>query len=49
VKQYRSALGLGYTKGLAQLFEAAGIRLPFDSELVKDLMKLVSMYLELAA
>ena len=48
VKQYRSALGLGYTKGLAQLFQAAGIRLPFDSELVKDLMKLVSQHLELA-
>ena len=49
VQQYRQALGLGYTKGLAELFSAAGIRLPFDAELVKDLMKLVSQHLELAA
>jgi oligoendopeptidase F len=47
VKQYRHALGLGYTKGLAGLFAAAGIKLPFDAQLVKDLMNFVSTKLEL--
>jgi oligoendopeptidase F len=49
VKQYRHALGLGYTKGLADLFKAAGIELPFDPQVVKGLMAFVSKHLELAA
>ncbi len=47
VQKYRQALGLGNSKGLAELFEAAGIKLPFDPELVKDLIQLVSAHLEL--
>jgi oligoendopeptidase F len=47
VQQYLQALGLGYTKGLADLFSAAGIKLPFDAQLVKGLMQLVSAHLEL--
>ncbi len=47
VKQYRQALGLGYTKGLADLFDAAGIKLPFDAQVVKGLMNFVSKHLEL--
>jgi oligoendopeptidase F len=47
VQQYRHALGLGYTKGLAQLFAAAGIKLPFDAPVVKGLMTFVSKHLEL--
>jgi oligoendopeptidase F len=47
VQQYRHALGLGYTKGLAQLFAAAGIKLPFDAQVVKGLMTFVSKHLEL--
>ncbi len=42
VQQYRHALGLGNTKGLAELFAAAGIKLPFDAQLVKGLMTFVS-------
>lgn len=44
---YRHALGLGYTKGLAELFAAAGIKLPFDAEVVRELMNFVSKHLEL--
>jgi oligoendopeptidase F len=47
VQQYRHALGLGYTEGLANLFSAAGIQLPFDEKVVKDVMELVSAHLEL--
>jgi oligoendopeptidase F len=47
VKQYRHALGLGYTKGLADLFAAAGIKLPFDAQVVTGLMNFVSKHLEL--
>jgi oligoendopeptidase F len=47
VKKYRQALGLGNSKSLAELFQAAGIKLPFDSELVKDLMQLLTSHLEL--
>jgi oligoendopeptidase F len=48
IQQYRHALGLGYTKGLADLFHAAGIALPFDENVVKGLMTFVSQQLELA-
>ncbi len=47
IQQYRHALGLGYTKGLADLFAAAGIKLPFDAQVVKELMNFVSKQLEL--
>ncbi len=47
VQQYRHALGLGYTKGLADLFAAAGIKMPFDPQVVKELMNFVSKHLEL--
>jgi oligoendopeptidase F len=48
IQQYRHALGLGYTKGLADLFHAAGIAMPFDENVVKGLMTFVSQQLELA-
>jgi oligoendopeptidase F len=47
MQQYRRALGLGYTKGLAELFTAAGIKLPFDPQVVQGLMGFVSQHLEL--
>ncbi len=47
MQQYRHALGLGYTKGLAELFTAAGIKLPFDAHLVQGLMTFVTTHLEL--
>jgi oligoendopeptidase F len=47
IQQYRQALGLGYTKGLKDLFTAAGIKLPFDAGVVRDSMQFVSIYLEL--
>jgi oligoendopeptidase F len=45
VKQYRQALSLGYTKGLRDLFEAAGIELAFTSSHVAGLTKLVQQHL----
>jgi oligoendopeptidase F len=45
VQQYRHALSLGYTKGLRELFDAAGIRLAFDSSHVAGLTKFVQQYL----
>ncbi len=45
VKQYRQALALGYTCGLRDLFETAGIKLAFDSGHVAGLTRLVQQHL----
>jgi oligoendopeptidase F len=45
VKLYREALSLGYTRGLRDLFETAGIKLAFDSGHVAGLTRLVQQHL----
>ena len=46
VDQFRQSLRLGKTRGLRDLFEAAGIKLAFDVETIGELMKLVEAQLE---
>jgi oligoendopeptidase F len=46
VRQYRHALGLGATQPLPELFKAAGARLVFDSEGMRELVTLVEEELE---
>jgi oligoendopeptidase F len=41
VRNYRGALALGATKPLPDLFKAAGARLMFDSEGMRDLISVV--------
>ncbi len=43
---YREALALGATKPLPDLFKAAGARLIFDSEGMRELVSLVEEELE---
>jgi oligoendopeptidase F len=43
---YRRALGLGSTRPLPELFEAAGVKLAFDSATIGELVELVEMELE---
>ena len=45
VRQYRAALERGYTAGLRELFETAGLRLAFDQQHVAGLMALVRQHL----
>ncbi len=45
VAQYRSALALGNTKPLSQLFAAAGAKFAFDRETVGELARLVDQHL----
>jgi oligoendopeptidase F len=47
VQKFRAALRLGKTRGLRDLFEAAGIKLAFDAQTIGDLMKLVEAKLEI--
>ncbi len=47
VEQYRSALALGNTRPLAQLFEAAGARFAFDRQTVGELARLIDQHLEM--
>ena len=46
VRRYRSALALGNTRPLPDLYTAAGARLVFDGETVGELMQLVESHLE---
>jgi len=46
VKRYRSALALGNTRPLPELYAAAGARLTFDRETVGELARLVASHLE---
>ena len=41
VVDYRSALALGYTRSLPELFQAAGARFAFDRQTVGELMALI--------
>jgi oligoendopeptidase F len=41
VRNYRGALALGATKSLPELFKAAGARLMFDSEGMRELISVV--------
>jgi len=41
VAAYRKALGLGSTRPLPELYEAAGIKLAFDAETIGELVSLV--------
>ena len=41
VRKYRHALSLGATRSLPELFEAAGARLVFDSDRMRELIELV--------
>ena len=41
VADYRSALALGYTRSLPELFQAAGARFAFDRQTVGELMALI--------
>ena len=43
---YRHALGLGSTRPLPELFEAAGVRLAFDSATIGELVELVETELQ---
>ena len=45
VRRYRAALSLGNTVTLPELYEAAGARLAFDRETLRDLAKLVASHL----
>ena len=45
VANYRSALALGYTRSLPQLFSAAGARFAFDRPMLRDLMALIQEHL----
>lgn len=46
VRRYRSALALGNTRPLPDLYAAAGARLAFDRETVGELARLVESHLE---
>lgn len=46
VRRYRSALALGNTRPLPDLYAAAGARLAFDRETVGELAQLVASHLE---
>ena len=46
VQKFRESLRLGKTRGLRDLFEAAGLKLAFDAETIGELMRLVSAELE---
>ena len=46
VRRYRSALALGNTRSLPDLYAAAGARLAFDKETVGELARLVESHLE---
>lgn len=46
VADYRAALALGNTRGLAQLFEVAGARFGFDRQTVGELMVLIREQLD---
>ncbi|MCI0407052.1 MAG: M3 family oligoendopeptidase [Acidobacteria bacterium] len=48
VAKYRSALSLGSTKPLPELFAAAGVRFTFETETLRDLVALVERHLESA-
>jgi oligoendopeptidase F len=41
IDQYKAALGLGYTKPIPQVYEAAGIKFDFSPAYVKELMDFV--------
>ena len=41
VRQYREALALGGTKGLPEIYRAAGARLVFDEKTMRELVSLV--------
>lgn len=41
IENYKKALGLGYTKSIPQIYEAAGIKFDFSSAYVKELMSFV--------
>ena len=45
VRRYRAALSLGNTVTLPELYEAAGARLAFDRETLRDLARLVASHL----
>jgi oligoendopeptidase F len=46
VADYRKALGLGSTRPLPELYQAAGIKLAFDSQTIGELVSLVEEELE---
>jgi oligoendopeptidase F len=46
VASYRQALALGGTRSLPQLFQAAGARLAFDSEILYDAITLIEDFLD---
>ena len=46
VARYRSALALGYTRPLPELFAAAGARFATDRQTVGELMALVTEQLQ---
>lgn len=41
IENYKKALGLGYTKSIPQIYEAAGIKFDFSPDYVKELMSFV--------
>jgi oligoendopeptidase F len=49
VRDYRAALALGNTRGLSDLFGAAGAQFAFDRRTVADLMSLVRRQLDALA
>ena len=46
IEQYLSALRLGYTKTIGEIYETAGVRFDFSSEYMKELMDFVNEELE---
>ncbi|OYU96807.1 MAG: oligoendopeptidase F [Bacteroidetes bacterium B1(2017)] len=46
IEQYKSALSLGYTKSIGEIYETAGIKFDFSEEYIKSLMEFVSSELK---
>lgn len=46
IEAYKTALSLGCSKSLSEVYAAAGIRFDFSEEIIKDLMNFVSKELE---
>lgn len=46
ISQYKSALELGYTKSIGEIYEAAGVKFDFSTNYVKELIEFVYSELE---
>lgn len=46
IQNYKNALSLGYTKGIKEIYKAAGIRFDFSQEYISELMQFVKAELD---